>query len=174
MLTVHQWPAVSCGAENLLCYRGDPYAGENILTHEFGHAIHEMGLRKIDREFDRKLKSTYDHAMAAGLWKGTYAATNPGEYWAEGVQSWFDCNRAMDESHNGIQTREQLKAYDSDLAALLAETFRGNAWRYQRPDLRAKRAHLAGYYPSKAPVFAWDPALVEWYRKYEEEKDGKP
>src|SRR4051812_35836383 len=37
-------PAVSCGEENLLCYRGDPYASENILVHEFAHAIHQMAL----------------------------------------------------------------------------------------------------------------------------------
>lgn len=28
-------PAVSCGEENLLCLRGDPYHEENILVHEF-------------------------------------------------------------------------------------------------------------------------------------------
>jgi len=36
-------PTVSCGEENLLCLRGDPYQAENILVHEFAHAIHDMG-----------------------------------------------------------------------------------------------------------------------------------
>ena len=35
-------PAVSCGEENLLNYSGDPYSTENILVHEFSHAIHQM------------------------------------------------------------------------------------------------------------------------------------
>ena len=40
-------PCVSCGEENLLKYPGDPYKTENILVHEFAHAIHE-GLKAID------------------------------------------------------------------------------------------------------------------------------
>jgi hypothetical protein len=168
-------PVVSCGEENLLRYAGDPYAGENILVHEFGHAIHEMGLRTVEPDFDKRLSVAYNRAVAAGLWKGTYAATNAAEYWGEGVQSWFDCNQGVNAYHNGVRTREQLKAYDSELAELLASVFRGNDWRYQLPDLRADRAHLTGFDPSKAPRFSWDPALLEWYRKYEEEKkNGKP
>ncbi len=31
--------------------------------------------------------------MKAGLWKGKYASVNHHEYFAEGVQSWFDDNR---------------------------------------------------------------------------------
>lgn len=167
-------PAVSCGEENLLCYPGDPYTGENILVHEFGHAIHEMGLRAVEPDFDRRLKAAYDRAMAAGLWRGTYAATNPAEYWGEGVQSWFDCNQAVNAYHNGVRTREQLEAYDSGLAALLASVFRNNVWRYRRPDQRTNEAHLAGFDPAKAPRFSWDPALTEWYRRYEEEqKNGE-
>ena len=45
-------PAVSCGEENLLNYQGDPYSTENILVHEFAHAIHQMGLKTVDPSFD--------------------------------------------------------------------------------------------------------------------------
>ncbi|NQT88212.1 hypothetical protein HQ560_15700, partial [bacterium] len=41
-------PVVSCGEENLLLYKGDPYWEENILIHEFAHAIHHMGLMTVD------------------------------------------------------------------------------------------------------------------------------
>jgi hypothetical protein len=58
-------PAVSCGAENLLCYPGDPYEKENICVHEFGHALHLMGLNSIDPTFDARLSAAYDSAMAA-------------------------------------------------------------------------------------------------------------
>ena len=47
--------------------------------------------------------------MEEGLWKGKYAATNFHEYWAEGVQSWFDTNRENDHDHNHVNTREELK-----------------------------------------------------------------
>ena len=86
-------PAVSCGEENLLNYTGDPYSTENILVHEFAHAIHQMGLNMVDPSFDDRLKVLYDAVVEKGLWKNTYAITNKAEYWAEGTQSWFDTNR---------------------------------------------------------------------------------
>lgn len=129
-------PAVSCGEENLLNLPGDRYATENILVHEFGHAIHEMGLNSIDKEFDKKLKRIFAQSMEKGLWKKTYAATNHHEFWAECVQSYFDTNRANDSQHNGASTREKLKAYDPAIFELVDETFRKNEWRYARFDKR--------------------------------------
>ena len=41
-------PCVSCGEENVLRYPGDPYDTESILVHEFAHAMHDMGLKRID------------------------------------------------------------------------------------------------------------------------------
>lgn len=150
-------PAVSCGEENLLCLPGDPYSTENILIHEFAHAIHQMGLNKIDGEFDRRLRAAYEQAMEQGLWRGTYAATNRNEYWAEGAQSWFDCNRPPDHDHNEVDTREELKQYDPRLATLAAEVFGDGEWRYVRPSQREplQRAHLTGFDPAAAGRFAW-------------------
>ncbi len=152
-----QRPAVSCGAENLLCLPGDPYSTENLLVHEFGHAIHEMGVRRIDPTFDDRLRAAFDAARAAGLWEKTYAATNPNEYWAEGVQSWFHTNRPPDAIHNDVDTRDELKAYDPKLAALLAEVFGDRPWLYVRPAQRppAERRHLDGFDPATAGRFAW-------------------
>jgi hypothetical protein len=158
-------PAVSCGEENLLEFPGDPYAGENILTHEFGHAIHEIALRDVDREFDGRLRTAYQEAMREELWKGTYATTNHKEYWAEGVQSWFDANQDGVKGHNTIATRERIKKYDPRLSALLAEVFRGNEWRYVRPSQRKDAAHLAGFDPTRSPRFAWSKELLEWYER---------
>lgn len=158
-------PAVSCAEENLLGYKGDPYAAENILVHEFAHAVHEMGLASLDRAFHDRLRAIYDEAIADGLWKGTYAATNPAEYWAEGVQSWFGTNRQNDAQHNHVDTRDELEAYDPRLAALILESLGRSDWLYVRPDRRdaAGRAHLKGYDPAAAPTFAWEPELQAWY-----------
>ena len=115
-------PAVSVGEENLLGYREDRYRGESILIHEFSHAMHIMGLRYTDPSFEPALKTAFDSAMADGLWKNTYAATNKEEYWAEGVQSWFDANLQSSPPngvHNEIDTREELKRYDPALARLI-------------------------------------------------------
>jgi len=148
---------VSCAEENLLCYPGDPYSTENILIHEFAHAMHERGLNAMDPTFDRRLEEAYQSAMKRGLWKGTYAGANPGEYWAEGVQDWFDNNRENDSLHNHVNTRAELKEYDPELARLCEEVFRENPWRYRKPADRdpAGVAHLSGFVVATAPRFRW-------------------
>jgi len=148
-------PSVSCGEENLLKLSGDPYAQESILIHEFGHAIHDMGMKFVDPSFDGRLRKTYESATAKGLWKGKYAAVNHHEYWAEGVQSWFDTNRHDDHDHNHVDTRPELEAYDPDLAKLVHETLRRTDWKYVRPADRKDSGHLAGFDPAKAPAFDW-------------------
>ena len=147
-------PYCTCAEENLLGYKGDPYATENILIHEFAHSIHLRGLNNVDPTFDRRLKEAYDAAMKAGLWKGMYAATNHAEYFAEGVQSWFDNNRENDNVHNHVNTRAELLEYDPGLAALCREVFKDTEIRYTKPATRL-HGHMEGYDPSKAPEFSW-------------------
>jgi len=154
-------PTVSCGEENLLCLRGDPYHAENILVHEFAHAIHDMGLTRIDENFDARLRAIYDQAINDGLWKGKYAANNHHEYWAEGVQSYFGTNRPPDHDHNHVDTREELTEYDPRLFAMIDETFRGNPWRYTRPEHRKDLPHLGGWDVARLPTFAWPEHLVQ-------------
>jgi len=156
-------PAVSCGEENLLAYPGDPYSTENILIHEFSHAIHEMALTTGPRAIDAKLRATFRKAKEADLWKGTYAASNVSEYWAEAVQSWFDTNRENDRAHNHVNTRDELRAYDPDLAKLCEEVFGDRPWRYSKPATRdaADRRHLNGYDSSTAPRFQWRKASLD-------------
>jgi hypothetical protein len=151
-------PAISGAEENLLAFPGDPYRGENIFIHEFSHAMHEMGWRVIDKAFDATLQQCYESAKAKNLWADTYALTNPAEYWAEGVQSWFDCNAGKNKSHNGVRTREALEIYDTDLAQLIRKAFRNHTWRYVPLENRKKQSekdHLKNYDPTKSPRFAW-------------------
>ena len=126
-------PVCSCAEENLLGYPDDRYDGESILIHEFAHTVH-LGLTQVESDFDAKLRTLYDAALSNGLWDQTYAATNPSEYWAEGVQSWFDCNRESEKPngiHNYVNTREELDAYDPKLAALIETVF--DDWRWEPP-----------------------------------------
>ncbi len=150
-------PAVSCGEENLLCMPNDPYFNENICIHEFAHAIHSMGMSEVDPGFDGRLETAFKEATAAGLWKDTYAGTNYHEYWAEGVQSWFDDNRENDSLHNHVNTRQELKDYDAPLAALCAEVFGDREWRYKKPMMRspADRKHLDEVDFENLPTFKW-------------------
>lgn len=153
-------PVCSCAEENLLCFEGDPYSTENILIHEFAHNIHLRGVLRVDPSFDDRLKQAYESAIAAGLWKTKYAATNSREYWAEGVQSWFSNNREPDHDHNHVNTREELRQYDPALAKLCEEVFGETELVYTKPVTRL-RGHLAGYDPTTSPKFSWPERLVK-------------
>ena len=153
-----QDPLCSAAEENVLGYPGDPYASECILIHEFAHNIHLRGLLNVDPTFDQRLKDTYHAAMKAGLWKGKYAATNHHEYFAEGVQSWFDDNRVNDHDHNHVHLRSQLLEYDPGLAAMCREVFGDTELKYTKPATRLT-GHMAGYDPAQAPTFAWPDRL---------------
>lgn len=93
--------------------------------------------------------------MKTGVWKGTYAATNPSEYWAEGVQSWFHCNRTTDSQHTRVNDRDALRNYDAALARLMEEVFRDNNWTYIPPSQRQELAHLRGLDRTQLPTFRW-------------------
>ncbi len=152
-------PVASCGEENLLCFEGDPYHEENILIHEFAHTIHLRGMNHLDPTFDDRLKATYDKAMEAGLWETKYAATNHHEYFAEGVQSWFNNNRKEDHDHNHVDTRAELLEYDPGLAEIVREVFRDTPFDYVRPPDRQDKGHLTGYDFTRSPKFKWPKRL---------------
>jgi hypothetical protein len=123
----------SFGEENLLNLPQDRYDDESIAVHEFCHTI-DAALRRIDPAWRDRLLSTYRGAMSQGLWKNTYAASNPAEYWAEICQSYFDANRINNWNHGPVGTREQLRLYDPDAYELVKTTFRLTAqtdWRYR-------------------------------------------
>ena len=119
-------PLTSCAEENLLAYQIDKYHAEDILIHEFAHAIHLIGIAPIDSTFNNLLQEKLDNAIAKGKYKKMYAATNLYEYWAEGVQNWFNVNaevKVPDGKHNWVNTREDMKKYDPDLYEIVARYF---------------------------------------------------
>jgi hypothetical protein len=131
-------PVVSGAEENLLGLPGDRYRGEDTLVHEFAHTVHGIALDALDPGFAARLDAAYREAKGKGLFADTYAISNAAEYWAEGVQSWFDANqetpsRMPDGIHNHVNTRAELEAYDPVLAALVAGVFRDTPWRWRRP-----------------------------------------
>jgi hypothetical protein len=68
------------------------------------------------------LQAAYQSAIERGLWKNTYASTNPSEYWAESAQDWFDNNRHEDSLHNQVHTQAMLKEYDPVAAKLTSSS----------------------------------------------------
>jgi hypothetical protein len=97
---------------------------------------YELRVKRLDIQFDEKLKQLQQAALGKGLWKDTRGAGDQAEYWAEGVAAYFNANGH--ELPNGktahpAKTREALQAYDADLYALVAETMAYDGhedWRY--------------------------------------------
>ena len=117
-------PLVSDSEENLLRDPSDRWFGENILLHELAHTLFEFGRVSLagGAEAQAELNALYTAAMAQGLWANTYAASNPAEDWAEGVQDCYGNNLEADPPngiHNHVNTREELWAYDPGLAAFI-------------------------------------------------------
>jgi alpha-glucosidase len=122
----------SFGEENLLSLPLDRYDDESIAVHEFCHTI-DGALRSIDPDWTDRRNAAYENAIENGLYKNAYAGSNPGEYWAEIGQAYFDCNRVNNWNHGPVANRQQLKAYDPQGYELCRATFRlapDQDWRY--------------------------------------------
>lgn len=133
-------PLTTCAEENVLAYQIDKYHAEDILIHEFAHTIHGVGILPLDDSFNALLQEKLDAAMAAGKYKNTYAATNIWEYWAEGVQNWFNVNAEVeiaDGKHNWVNTRGDMKKYDPGLYKIVSTyfpDFKGSPSNHEHPN----------------------------------------
>jgi dipeptidyl aminopeptidase/acylaminoacyl peptidase len=144
--------------ENVLSLANDPLAGRcmviGVLAKAFyrvtglrpvdanfdrqrGKQQYELRVKRLDIEFDQRLQKAYEQAMNRNLWKGTAAARDRVEYWANGVEAYFDAvghGSPPELADRPITTREALRAYDPDLYVLVVETmaYTGHVdWRYQ-------------------------------------------
>jgi len=130
-----QRPVTSCSEENLLWLNDDVYAGEDICVHVHAHSLLGELLpsaRKLERfgtaDLEEAVLEAYENSVTSeGLWDNTFAATNYREYFAEGLQSFFDVNAegesGGDGLHNEINTRSELLAYDEALYDILQSAF---------------------------------------------------
>jgi dienelactone hydrolase len=144
--------------ENILCLPEDPFAGKCMVISVFAKALyHVTGLRPVDSNFDRQrgkqqyelrvkrmdiefdheLRRIYEQAISKNLWKGSPASHNRVEYWANGVEAYFDAagdGQPPNSTDRPITTREALQLYDPDLYALVDATmaYKGHVdWRYK-------------------------------------------
>jgi alpha-glucosidase len=153
----------SFGEENLLSLPIDRYDDESIGVHEFVHTI-DSTLRSIDPTWNQRKNAAFRAAMDKGLWRLSYAAGNSSEFFAEAVQSYFDCNRVNNWNHGPIGTREQLKAYDPATYELVRTTLNlapEQDWRY------SWIRELPGVYPPPAK-FNVHPSYTKftWAREF--------
>jgi hypothetical protein len=128
-------PLLTAPEENLACQAADTYPGQQVLVHELGHSVLDLAVRPRDPAFWARVEQAYDQALLAGLWIGYYGATSAAEYWAEGVQAYFDAaarSVGPDPYGTPAATREALAAYDPVLHRLVGEVFADIAWRAPR------------------------------------------
>ncbi len=145
--------------ENVLGLPGEPFAGRCMVVHVFAKALYqvtglrpsdpdfekqrnkqqyELRVRRMDVTFDQRLQKLHEEVTGQGLWKGTAAGQRRAEYWAAGVEAYFDAAGAGQPPNGAdrpITTRDALKAYDPGLYALVDETmaYTGHVdWRYKR------------------------------------------
>jgi len=119
-------PLGSSAEENALCDSNDRYRGEDITVHEFAHSLHLLGFALVYPNFNRELQGLYNAARTANVWGGShYAMTDFKEYFAEGVQSFFNCNMA---DSYAPTDRNQLSRKDPNLYAFLLRYLGNNTW----------------------------------------------
>ena len=152
---------VTCGAENVLNYKGDPYRAENILIHEVSHAFHNLGIKTTNPTFQTRWVTLFKKLKDSDQYAG-YAMTNPGEFFAEAAQSWFDCNvgglvlkKGPDGKKKAMANKTDIQKHIPEMHKLLSEAFGNNDWVYTRTEKRLNMPHLKGYDHTKAPVFKW-------------------
>lgn len=113
----------SCGEENLLRLEQDRYRGRDICVHEFAHNIRNVGMLP---ELRRKFNAQRERSLGKGLWVGSYAGSNPDEFFAELTMWYFgtfgDMNMKGPKPEKG---REGLRKYDPEAFALFDEFYTG-------------------------------------------------
>jgi DUF1680 family protein len=113
----------SCGEENLLKLPGDRYKGRDICVHEFAHCIQDYG---VSDDVRAKIRDQYNASLAKGLWKGSYAASNEHEFFAE-LTMWY-LGTHGDMNMTGVKPAdgpEGLRAYDPDAFKLMDDFYSG-------------------------------------------------
>ena len=121
-------PITTNAEENLVCGTlfEDRWFEEDVLVHEFAHSINLISLNRISSTFQTDLLNAYNMAKTSNLWQDTYAISKVTEYFAEGVQAFFNvqvCRGFTDYIHNHICTRDALKSYDPQLYDIIADVF---------------------------------------------------
>lgn len=142
----------SISDRNVLRTRGESntflntgYRDENILVHEFGHAVLSVG---IEEQSDQRLSdaffAAYENAYTTGRWPNTYAMSNRDEFFATLSAIWFDNMSEAASWNDGVRspinTRAELREYDPVAYAFFASIYPENVampapWDAAAPDI---------------------------------------
>ena len=99
-----------------------------VFVHEFAHLVDYALTWQLprstafDSQFDSRVESAYNAAIAARLYQDAYAATNHREYWAEAVTFWFMPDMLTGQVRTPANVAK-LADYDPRIARLVEEVF---------------------------------------------------
>ncbi|MBN2576544.1 MAG: hypothetical protein JXP73_18415 [Deltaproteobacteria bacterium] len=102
-----------CAEDSIMCMRGDPWVGDCICPHEYGHTFADIAIARGDPALASQLKTIYNNIVASGRLANAYVHQDGGTsgLMAWGVQAWYDC--AIDGTnggyHSDINTRAELE-----------------------------------------------------------------
>ncbi|WP_437583230.1 hypothetical protein ACSAGD_13205 [Paramicrobacterium sp. CJ85] len=104
------------------------YPNENILIHEFGHAVRLVGIETLeDTSLSDEFYEVYKNAYNSGLWPNTYAISNSDEFFATLSAIWFDVMAEKPDWSDGVRspinTRAELKEYDPKAYDFFAKVY---------------------------------------------------
>lgn len=129
-------PVTSVGEENLLMDDDNRWTSQSLLVHEFGHALLNLG---VSTQQVARVCQLYGDARREGRFRAdAYLMTNEQEYWATGVEAWFE-STIREDVNDGMITREAVKQRDPALAEMLTQLLGDGQWRYHHDALRPLR-----------------------------------
>jgi hypothetical protein len=111
-----------CATETLLGGAGDRQPGHDLCVHELAHVVYWRGLGPPVRS---RVLSRYRAALAEGRWRGTYAAGDHAEFFAELSMWYFDSEGAGAPELPKGRGRDWLRSYDPESSALLDAIYAG-------------------------------------------------
>lgn len=118
----------SCGEENLLKLPSDRYFGRDICSHEFAHCLMDYG---FDKAMRARIQGQWKASLAKGRWSGSYAASNPSEFFSELTMWYFGTHGDLHMTGlKPAEGRKGLEAYDPDAAKFIDQVYSG---RFESP-----------------------------------------
>ena len=104
------------------------YRNENILVHEFGHAVKLLGMDLLeDPSLHNEFVELYNSRKQLGMWPNTYAISNEDEFFATMCTVWFSVMEESPDWSDGVRgpvnTRDDLMKYDPETYEFFSRIF---------------------------------------------------
>lgn len=141
-----------------------PFVGAargDVVLHELAHVIHNHFIHDRDPALYARIEGIYRDSMRAGRWRDQYASTNMYEFFATGVERYFDAMPPFFE----VTGRDDLLGYEPELSAIYEALLGARAlpgscsaavMSYDNDQKRAPFSRVEGAYDWQHPTASLD------------------